>query len=54
MTFFTKCAVCRKRRFHVKQRKYNVPKVHSEPITSKNEMCYWCYIDIKNNIIPRI
>lgn len=45
MTFYGKCGKCNKKRFFIKKRTYSFPKIGTA--TSKNELCFSCYLDIK-------
>jgi len=45
MKLYAKCNSCNKKRFFIKQRTYNIPKLGKA--TSQGELCYKCYKDIK-------
>jgi len=46
MKLYAKCGSCNKKKFFVKKRNYNIPKIGNA--TSKEILCFSCYKIIKD------
>lgn len=47
MTLFSHCPVCKVKRLYIAKRSYTVPDVSPLPITSVNEICTYCFQELK-------
>lgn len=48
MKLFAKCSGCRKRKLYISRKSYILPEVSKLPITSNDEICTTCFLDIKD------